>query len=185
MEYDSLLKVVNNDESETVIFGYANQVYPIKPGRTGLVPFEAVKIKLGDPRTGPEVTKLTLDNGTKIAIANRSSEMRRLSVLYGIYDQDRVDDILAAMPNVTVTNLEDDSTPIVFPAQDPKCTNFTPMDVDQSQMAMMQRQLEKMRRTQLMLEEQIKAQGRNIDSTVSADKIQEDMPHTPTRATKS
>lgn len=184
MEYDSLLKVVNNDESETVIFGYANQVYAIKPGRTGLVPFEGVCIKLGDPRSGPEVTKIVTDDGRKFMIPNRSSEMRRLSVLYGVYDQDRVDSILAAMPNVSVTNLDDDAEPIVFPASDPNCSRFTPMDVDQSQMAMMQRQLEKMQRTQRILEEQIKATGRNIDSTVSADKIQEDTPHTPTRVTK-
>lgn len=175
MEYDDLLKVVNNSD-HVEVFGYANKVYPVKPGGTALVPFPAVCIRLGDPRSGPEQVRIEKDDGSILRISSRKQEINRLSVLYGTYDPEQAELLLSLLPDVTVTNMEEDSEPIVFPCEDPLCTKFTPIDTDQSQIALMQRQLDKLRRTQVLLEQQLKGTERNRDSTVAADKIEEDTP---------
>ena len=79
------------------------------------------------------------------------------------------------LPHVTVTNLDSDD-PITFPAADPDCLSFTPMEVDKSQIAMMQRQLEKMRRQQLLMEQQLKASRVNEATSVPASEVEEDTP---------
>lgn len=179
MEYDELLRVHNNTD-QTIEFRFASRTHRVKPNQDQFVPFEAVVISLGDPRSGPQPARIPLDSGGFLTIPGRKSELRRLSTVYGTYDEENPASIKEVWnyPHVTVTNMEGDE-PIVFPADDPECSQFDPMEVDQSQMAALQRQAEKMRRQLIVLEQQVKGAKLNEDSTVAADQIEEDTPSRP------
>lgn len=190
MDYDSLLSVENKSEDLTYFFAYNSQRFSVKPGKTSLIPFDALRLAMGDPRSGPEVSRITPEGGgVAIQIPSRKDEIRRLSVLYGIYTEDistpsfvdntNGETLMDRIPKIVVKNLDDEEA-IVFPCDDPLCERFTPEDQDKSQVAVMQRQLESMRRKQAVMEQIIKASNGNEIATQLGDgtEVTEDVPNT-------
>lgn len=175
MEYDSLLKVTNN-RKEIVIFMWAKSKYICPPEGTIFVPFDAVVSKLGDPRSGPTEAEIKLEGGSVLRVPARSAEMKRLAVSTGVFNPRDVEAIIAKLPDVTVTNMDSDE-PIVFPAVDPECAEFVPVSQNKSEIAAMQRQLDKQRRTLALLEQQLKARKVGpTPSTIPAEDVEEDTP---------
>jgi hypothetical protein len=88
----------------------------LEAGQAKLVPFDLVRVFFGDPRSVNGVQGRTEDKNGVGDIAPRENEIRRLCVLYGIYDVNA--DLLAdAVPDVTITN--GDEVEIICPALDP------------------------------------------------------------------
>lgn len=160
MNYDSLLTVRNNSDNVIYHFGANSQRWLIKPGELKYIPFEAVILVMGDPRSGPEPIRLVPEGGgIPTFIPSRRDEIKRLSTKHGAYTDD-VDapaaptekgnppepSLRQRMPNVTVTNMDESDEPIVFPVDDPFCTTYTPMEIDQSQVALLTRQIKTMER---------------------------------------
>jgi len=183
--YDSLLRVRNFDLNTRQEFQYANQKFLVPPAKKSgkdvipgeaYVSFDAVRLKMGDPRTGLSEGVIRNDDGTvSVRTEARSKELWRLHNLYGTYSEDH-DILKERAPKIKAWNMDDDpdeSDPIIFPVDDPYCQQFAPEETDQSQMAIMQRQLDKLRRTQLLLEQQLAAtqSGRQVvsDETVDED----------------
>lgn len=193
MPYDTLLKVQNNSTDKQYMFAHNSQRWIIKPGAIAYVPFEAVLRSLGDPRTGPQPTRQTPEGGGKpMIIPARQEEINRLATLYGTYTldvdappQDGGPTLRQRMPDVTVTNM-DDETPILFPCDDPHCTKYLPAEEDQSVMANMTRQLERMKRQQIEMENILKnanlLPGKASAAEPMDDGVDEDSP-TPVRTT--
>lgn len=185
MDYDSLLRVTNHSD-ERVVFMFNSQRFIVPPQGEAYISFDAVIRSMGDPRSGLQQQKIEVEGGMPVFIPSRQQELQRLSTLYGCYTE-TVDapcavegshgkSLLQMLPNITATNI-DDQDPIVFPAQDPDCTQFAPISTDTTQMAVMQRQLEKLRRNQILLEQQLKQ--KNIPQaveTISSSDLEEDTP---------
>lgn len=62
--------------------------YRIAPGRTGLVPFDIIRIWWGDPRSRWHVYTKFSDSKESGWVNKREDEIRRLGVLYGSYAND-------------------------------------------------------------------------------------------------
>lgn len=188
MEYDSLCQVNNNGDTP-VRFSLHSQRFNVPARGVAYVPFDAIVNRLGDPRSGPQAVIIPpQEPGQRTKrIPSRNDELKRLAAKYGVYDttdkslllfrelKDENDTRANLMPNVTVTNINEDE-PFVFPLDDPHCEMFTPPAGDTSQLAIIQRQLEKQRRVIAMLEQQANAGKVAATVNVSADEIEEDKP---------
>lgn len=94
----------------------------LEEGRAKLVPFNLVRIYWGDPRSVPSQFGRTESRKGQIGdIAPREQEVRRLSVLYGIYDTN-MDQLAKAVPDVTITTADD--IEVFCPAVDPDGTHI-------------------------------------------------------------
>lgn len=192
MNYDSLIKVENVSEDITYVFAFNSQRTTVRPGATSLVPFVALVRQMGDPRSGVTAQRLEPEEGGIASIIpSRSDEIKRLNILYGIYTEGVHDPsyiegsegvtLADRIPKIIATNIDDDER-IIFPSDDPDCTNFVPEDTDKSQMAALLRQQEAMRKRQIVLEQMIKAMTGTSASEVLGDgtEVTEDTPDTPT-----
>lgn len=199
MNYDSLLKVENVDEV-THLFSWNGQAFPIRAGQTSLVSFDALVVALGDPRSGPQPTAIIPEaGGVSIQIPARRDEIKRLNTYYGVYTEgvndpsylDGQEGVTLAdrLPKVKVYSLdpEDGEDPIIFPCDDPTCDRFVQADGDKSQVGIMQRQLEAMRRKQAILEQMVKAQNGNAvaEELGSGTEVTEDTPQSTKRVIKA
>ena len=191
--YDSLLKVTNNSSDKRYMFAANSQRWLLGPGQTNFIPFDAVIRSMGDPRSGPQPIRITGQGGRATVIPSRREEIARLHVLYGTYGEgvDTVnaegDRLIDAIPDITAWNMGDDETPITFPCSDPDCTNLSTDDQDQSQQAVLMREMEKMRRQMAVYDEMMRQAGLAgtpglPESQTPKEEIDEDSP-TPVRAT--
>ncbi len=90
--------------------------------RAKLVPFDLVRIYFGDPRSVPGQFGRTESRKGQIGdIPPREQEIRRLSVLYGLYDTN-TGLIAQAVPQVTITTADD--IEVFCPATDPEGTHI-------------------------------------------------------------
>lgn len=187
MEYDSLLRVRNNDD-KTWVFAWNSERFMVPPSQERLVPFAAVVAYLGDPRSQMNPSSFTPEGGgTSITIPDRPSEIRRLNTLYGVYTDGANDPsyldgqegvtLMDRLPKVEVFNLNDEEPEaIIFPADDPNCTNFVPDNQDKTQNAMLQRQLEQLRRRQIVMEQLLKQATGNTDPLDEGEEVTVDSP---------
>lgn len=188
MDYDSLLSVENTSEDITYFFAYNSQRFSVKPGKTSLIPFHAVVVSMGDPRSGPEVQRIVPEGGgIAIQIPSRQMEIKRLSVVYGTYTEDvstpsfvehtNGECLLDRIPKVIIKNL-DEEDPITFPCDDPNCERFTPEDQDKTQNAVLLRQIESMRKKQAIMEQILKASNGNelTEKLGESTEVTEDVP---------
>jgi hypothetical protein len=116
MEHD-ILKVTNIDTVPWE-FGWDRRKYLIKPHETGFVPFPAVVIKMGDPRSAPDVvTRFNSEDGQRGIIATRHEVLCSLYAHYGIGNEDMAE-LVDFAPKLEVRTMADDML-VQFPAQDP------------------------------------------------------------------
>jgi len=189
--YDSLLQVTNDSENSTYLFSFNSQRVSIPPGQTRLVPFDAVINRLGDPRSGPIRSRIQPEEGgIPIDVPSRYEEICRLAIIYGLYtdnvnapshiDSAERQTLLDVIPRVTVSNPADDSPePIIFPCDDPFCDRFSPDTTDQSQNAMLQRQLDAMRKKMIVMEQVLKQHPANPITGQTGEQVAEDTPDLP------
>ena len=89
----------------------------MEKGEAKYVPFHVIRIYWGDPRSVPSQFGRTESRKGQIGdIAPREQELRRLGVLYGIYDTN-MDLIGKAVPDVEITTASD--VKVFCPAVDP------------------------------------------------------------------
>lgn len=202
MNYDSLLKVTSNepDDGPTHVFAYDSQRFVLRPGKSSMVTFDALIRSMGDPRSGPQPQQIHPEGGNAINIPSRRDELKRLSVMYGTYS-DAIDTpshigvsgvdgpgptLIERIPKISATNLDEDDL-IIFPSDDPECTSYTPEDTDKSSMAVMQRQLEALRRKSSVMEQLLKQATGNSASEIleESGEVTEDTPQSSRRIAKS
>jgi hypothetical protein len=116
MEHD-ILKVTNVDDVPWE-FGWDRRKYLIKPQETGFVPFPAVVIKMGDPRSAIDVvTRFNSEDGQRGVIATRHEVLCTLFAHYGIANED-IAALVDFAPKLEVRTMADDLV-VQFPVQNP------------------------------------------------------------------
>jgi len=114
---DTILKVTNIDDCDWE-FKWNKVRYLVKRGETKFVPFEAVKIKMGDPRSMPDiVTRFNSEDGHRGIIPTRYDSLTTLFAHYGIANED-LGDLVDFAPKLEVRTMAEDMV-IQFPAQNP------------------------------------------------------------------
>jgi hypothetical protein len=122
-----IMKVTNIDEV-TWDFKWDRRVYIIKPGEMGFVPFPAVVMRLGDPRSVEgAMTRFRTENGEQGIIPTRHECLRTLYALYAIENED-LDALVDFAPKVEVRTMEEDEL-VRFPVQNPQ---MIPWPVEQA-----------------------------------------------------
>ncbi|MGI0134590.1 MAG: hypothetical protein ACREBW_06505 [Candidatus Micrarchaeaceae archaeon] len=87
---------ITNDTDADLSFSWAKRQYRIRAHQSALVPFELVVLNFGDPRSQTDAQKIEHKDSGKIDfIPSRSSELHRISVLWGCYE-----DNLASLPSI-------------------------------------------------------------------------------------
>ena len=108
---------VENIDNVTWAFGWARKKWVVKPGETDFIPFPAVVLALGDPRSEVgNMLSYSSDDGTRGVVLPRYDELCRLFARYGI-EQENVDALVDFAPRLRVETMAGE--PVIFPAQDP------------------------------------------------------------------
>ena len=142
MEPGAVVLVKNNETDRELVLRWARKEYKIPPKKIGHVPFEAVCIKFGDPRSMPHETKFMVGEHPYF-IPSRVSELRRLSIHYGKYEEHEA--IKDVAHNVTIKTLDrKDIIPVYLDPDgktaEPVSSNISSGDL-QTQMHMLRQQL--------------------------------------------
>jgi hypothetical protein len=117
LEHD-ILKVTNVDGVDWE-FRWDRRKYLVRVGQTGYVPFPAVMMKMGDPRSAiGSVTRFNTDDGQRGVIADRSDVFTSLFAYYGI-ENEKMEDLVDFAPKLEVRTMADDIV-ITFPVQNPE-----------------------------------------------------------------
>jgi hypothetical protein len=117
LEHD-ILKVTNVDSVDWE-FKWDRRKYLVRVGETGFIPFPAVMIKMGDPRSVPDmVTRFNTDDGQRGVIATRHDSFVTLFAHYGIGNED-LEELVDFAPKLEVRTMSDDME-VQFPAQNPE-----------------------------------------------------------------
>jgi len=128
LEHDIL--AVKNTDDVTWEFRWDRRRYPIRPQETGYVPFPAVAMRMGDPRSMEnEVVKYNTEDGQRGICVTRHEELTRLCGLYGVFEDpinypgiNKIDLLVDYAPKMEVTTMEGD--PVIFPVQQPDMVAF-------------------------------------------------------------
>lgn len=111
----SIVKVLNLDPSRIFRGMWDLAEYVIAPGRTEFMPFEAMKLFFGDPRSTDKVRSQRDAKGLVAFLPDRAGEVRRLRLLYnhgfGEYTGQEGPDIVweqDKIPHVAVYTLDDE-----------------------------------------------------------------------------
>jgi hypothetical protein len=116
MEHD-ILKVTNIDGVPWE-FRWDRRRYLVKPKATGYVPFPAVSMMMGDPRSvRGSVTRFNTDDGQRGIIADRSDVFTSLFAFYGI-ENEKMEDLVDFAPKLEVRTMAEDIL-VTFPVQNP------------------------------------------------------------------
>lgn len=127
LEHD-ILRVENIDDV-TWEFRWDRRRYPIKPGDVGFVPFPAVVMKMGDPRSQEgEMVRFNTDDGQRGVIFTRHEEFCRLFAHYGV-EQENLDELLDFAPRMKIETMQGE--PVIFPVQQPDMVGFPVPDAPQ------------------------------------------------------
>jgi len=128
----------------------------LEEGEAKLVPFDVVRVYFGDPRSVSGTFGRTESKKGVIGdIPPREQELRRLAVLYGLYDT-HIEWLDRAVPNVTITTADD--TEVICPASDPDGKHIYGYAHESAEVHDVATQLSKMREQIKLLEQQAKAQ---------------------------
>jgi hypothetical protein len=117
LEHD-ILKVTNVDDVDWE-FKWDRRKYLVKRNETGYVPFPALVIKLGDPRSvDGAVTRFNTDDGQRGIIPERHDSLTTLFAHYGI-ENENIDELVDFAPKLEVRTMDGDEI-VTFPSQDPR-----------------------------------------------------------------
>lgn len=120
------------DDETPYTFMWDSRPYRAEVGKETFVPFEAVAVALGDPRSSGSVASIRDEAGNVSFVVDRETELRRLKVLYDNELDD--DDLPYFAPKFKVTDLEGEEVKTVLddPAGDSVVVaQTTIMDRDQ------------------------------------------------------
>lgn len=112
-----------NDE-DPFTFQWDSRAYPAAVGKETFVPFEAVAVAMGDPRSAETVASVRDEGGNVSFVVDRATELRRLIVLYDNEMDDNNEGPMYA-PDASVTDLEGE--PIKTVLDDPAGESVTPV----------------------------------------------------------
>jgi len=172
---DEMVKITNHS-SDMVLFAWAKKEFRVRPGGVNFAPLAAVNLKLGNPYSGPEKRCVKLDENTVVWIASREDELKRLSVLYGVYDPSKITEMKALAPNVSVEDLSGDEH-FIFPLDDPDCQQFTGESVVRSEREFLLKQYQDMERRMHAMQEQM-SQINNLGEA-GLENVKRDVEETP------
>jgi hypothetical protein len=148
----------------------------LEKGEAKLVPFDLVRVYFGDPRSVIGTFGRTESKkGVVGDIPPREQEIRRLCVLYGVYDT-HMDLLPFAVPDVRIETA--DGTEVVCPATDPEGKHIYGYAHDTAEIHDVATQLQHMREQIKMLENQAKAQEKRGVKNDGAD-VEVDGPPSP------
>jgi hypothetical protein len=139
----------------------------MQAGESRFVPFDVIRVYFGDPRSIVSAGQRFEDRKGKVGdIAPRPEEIRRLSVLYGLYSTDaqRLSDVV---PDVSITTA--DNTEVFTPAADPNGLHVYGHITDSRETFDVATTIEQMKMQIRMLEEQQKANEKKGDDNSGAD----------------
>jgi hypothetical protein len=120
LEHD-IVRVTNIDDVGWE-FRWDRRRYPIKKGETGFVPFPAMVMAMGDPRSQDgEMVRFNTDDGQRGVIFTRHEEFCRLFARYGI-EGENLDELIDFAPRLIVETMQGE--PITFPVQNPDMVAF-------------------------------------------------------------
>ena len=171
---------VNNESKREVRWAYGKREWVLKPkAKPVAIPLQVCIKYLGDPRSAHGVTnQFTIPGEQRPGVVpERYSELRRLSILYGVYEgllpklatvkfgdipRDRNDpqrDLFpeedkhdTVVPKITVTTL--DGREVKFPIYEPEASPYR-YDTEVTGMTDVRTELEKLQRQQAMLLDRI------------------------------
>lgn len=111
--------IENHDDSRTLRFVWNKYEYAIQPGFKKIVPFEVVCLYYGDPRSVTGRSVPYRDTRGAGVVPDRRSEVMRLAVRYGVYEQGAAN-IREAMndENKRLAKLNEESIYPVLPLHD-------------------------------------------------------------------
>jgi hypothetical protein len=121
-----------NDAFPEITLGWDNREYTILRGKKAIVPFEAMVLRFGDPRSGENIQSIkTPGGGVNGWIPDRKSEVARLRLLWGAHADNypKFDDI--DVPNVRVYDLNNE--PIATVMEDPEGKESIPVTQTESE----------------------------------------------------
>lgn len=142
--------IATNNGSKPIFWKLDGREVGLPPGQAVTVPFEVVRINLGDPRSG-EADRIATDGNEKVRINSRANELKRLNMLYGQgirqQEEHRTVTLAEVAPDVTITTVAGD--PVDTPITDPGGNNVqaVPVSLDTpdalaARVAQMQRDLD-------------------------------------------
>lgn len=111
-------KRLTTGDGKTDLLRYNRIAYRCEPGQRVIVPWAVVALYFGDPRSQNEKIVEAEDSQGVHKVPQRGSELLRLAVFYGVYEQG-VDDLANVVPNVRITTLN--GVEIIPPVFDPFC----------------------------------------------------------------
>lgn len=153
---------VEFDDENPFTFLWDGRPYLAAVGKEAFVPFEAVSVAMGDPRSAESVASPRDEAGNVLFVVDRPTELRRLTVLYA----NDVDDegLPLYAPKADVKDLEGNEVKMVL--HDPLGDSVTPVQttvLDREQlMAQIQRQ-------QRLIEQLADDQGIELPSDTDED----------------
>lgn len=168
--------LVENLSNNQFSIEYDSRSYALPPNKPTYVPFEAVALWFGDPRSTSTMTQITGDNPQMIP--SRDDEVRRLSVKWGhqtgnVHDYLSGNDENSPVPKIKVLTI-DGSKPITTVLDDPAGESTTPAFISNASVAT-QDQLIKKQQDQIdTLTQILKSQGMMQDYEGQESDIPED-----------
>jgi hypothetical protein len=127
LEHD-ILRVENVDDVDWE-FRWDRRRYMVRKGETGFVPFPAMVLAMGDPRSQEgTMTRYNTEDGQRGVVFTRHEELCRLFAYYGI-EQENVDELVDFAPRLRIETMQGE--PIIFPAQNPQMSAFPVPDAPQ------------------------------------------------------
>ena len=103
-------------DGRTDLLRFARVAYRCEPGDKAIVPWEVIALYFGDPRSQMDKILKAEDSRGEHQVPMRGTELLRLSVYWGVYEQG-VDALAEVIPDVTITTLT--GIEIVPPCFDP------------------------------------------------------------------
>lgn len=161
---------VTNEGDKPFRDGYDNKQYTILPGKTVVVPWEAVSLWLGDPR---------LTNDPDRAQFDRDDERARVLVRLGIHiDSEappQTDDerIVSNAPKLVVQDIDGET--IIMLAQDPTGETVLPAKFTRGDADDLRGELDRLKAEQARLLDMLERQA-NQNTAPGLDSVQDDSP---------
>lgn len=160
---DQLPVVVENPTDVDVRWQYGKQVYMIPAHATMYVPYFAMVLYMGDPRS------VDIDASRRY----RTEEYARLRGKYGAYQDDELWE--QNRPKLTCRTLEGE--PITTVVDDPFGKDLTAVSESVTQREFLEQQIAQMAETQRRMQSELELQKQQLAARLDADLSPEDLDH--------
>lgn len=107
---------ITNVGTTTYTFVWNRRTWVLQPNQSDFIPFDVVRLYFGDPRSIIGTSRQFQDSKGIGDIPKREDEIRRLAILYGLYE-DRVYDVPSKAPLCEIVTAAGDK--LVLPINDP------------------------------------------------------------------